>query len=67
MIAEDPKNLETRRRLGIALPIDIERLITEVNVGPREQKWVVRLAERVMERYELSQQVVASNRLTPRR
>lgn len=67
IILQDSKNLDTKLRLGIHLPVDIDRLITEVMVGPREQKWVVRLAERVMERYGLSQQVVGSNRLTPRR
>ena len=60
-------SIDTDPRLGFRLPLDLERLITEVVVGPRDQKWVVRLVERVMKRYKLPQQVVASNRLTPRR
>jgi hypothetical protein len=67
IILGDSNKLDTKRRLGVRLPVDLERLITEVMVGPREQKWVVRLVEQVMERYGLPQQVVASNRLTPRR
>jgi hypothetical protein len=67
MILEDPDNADTKRGLGIRLPVDTQRLVTEVMVGPREQKWVVRLVEQVMERYGLPQQVVASDRLTPRR
>jgi hypothetical protein len=67
MIFEASNNRSTRGSLGIRLPVDIERLITEVVVGPREQKWVVRLAERVMERYGLTQRVSASDRLTRRR
>ncbi len=67
IILQDSKNPDTKLRFGIRLPVDIERLITEVMVGPREQKWVVRLVEQVMERYGLPQQVVASDRLTPRR
>jgi hypothetical protein len=67
IVFETSDNLDTKRGLGIRLPVDMERLITEVMVGPREQKWVERLSERVMERYGLSQQVVASNRLRPRR
>jgi hypothetical protein len=59
--------LNTKRSLGIRLPIDVERVITEVMVGPREQKWVLQLVEQVMKRYGLPQRVVASNRLTPRR
>ena len=66
IISEDSSSLDTKRALGIRLPIDPIRLITEVMVGPREQKWVVRLVECVMKRYGLPQQVIASNRLTPR-
>jgi hypothetical protein len=58
--------LDTEPKLGIRLAIDPKRLITEVMVGPRERKWVVRLVDRVMKRYGLPQQVVASNRLAPR-
>ncbi len=60
-------SLDAAPRLGIRLPIDLKCLIAEVMVGPREQRWVVQLVERVMKRYKLPQQVVASNRLTPRR
>lgn len=67
IVLDVSKNRCTKRRLGIRLPVDIERLITEVMVGPREQEWVVRLAERVMRRYGLYQKVIASNRLKPRR
>lgn len=67
IVSEDSNNLGTKRRLGIRLPVNVRQLITEVMVGPREQKWVVRLVERVMERYGLPQPVVASNRLMPRR
>lgn len=67
IIWEPTNNLDTEPKLGIRLPLDLKRLITEVMVGPREHKWVVRLVERVMKRYGLPQQVVASNLLTPRR
>ena len=67
LIWKSTNNLGTKPRLGIRLSLDLGRLITEVLVGPREQEWVVRLVERVMRGYKLPQQVVASNRLTPRR
>jgi hypothetical protein len=67
MIFEVSSNHAARRRLGLRLPVDIEKLITEVMVGQREQRWVVQLVEQVMKRYKLPQQVLASNRLTPRR
>ena len=67
IIMSVPSDRAARRRLGIHVPVDIERLVTEVMVGPREQKWVVRLVEQIMKRYKLSYPVVASNRLTPRR
>ena len=54
-------------KLGISLPVSLNRLITEVMVGPREQKWIPRLVERIMKRYGLPQPVIASNRLIPRR
>lgn len=66
IIMEDSLS-SAKHRLGIRVPVDIVRLISEVMVGPREQEWVVRLVEQVMTRYDLSQPVVASNRLTPRR
>jgi hypothetical protein len=55
-----------RGKLGIAVAIDVKKLIAEVMVGPREHGWVVRLAERVMTRYGLLQPVVASDRLRAR-
>jgi len=68
VIIYDPAaNPDPEPRLGIGLPLDLESLITEVVVGPREQDWVVQLVEQVMKRYKLPQRVVASNRLTPRR
>jgi hypothetical protein len=66
IVMEVSSAAEPQRKLGIKLPVDIERLITEIIVGPREQKWVLGLAERVMKRYGLPQKVTASNRLTPR-
>jgi len=57
----------SKRKMGVRLTIDIERLITEVMVGPREPEWVARLTVQVMERYGLLKRVIASNRLTPRR
>jgi hypothetical protein len=56
-----------RRKLGVRIPVDTGRLIAEVVVGPREPKWVIHLVKQVMKRYKLSQTVVASNRLRPRR
>jgi hypothetical protein len=56
-----------RRKLGVHLQVDVKRLITEVIVGPREQKWVVNLVRAVMKKYALPQEVVASNRLRTRR
>jgi hypothetical protein len=52
---------------GIRLPILVERLVTEVMVGPREPKWVMELVEHVLNRYGLPQRVTASDRLTRRR
>ncbi len=51
---------------GIRIPVDLQMLITEVVVGPREEKWVIELVEKVLLRYELSAPVIASNRFTPR-
>jgi len=66
IIMRDSPNWLSRRKSGIAVPMDVKQLITEVIVGPREHSWVVRLAERVMTRYGLSQPVVASDRLRAR-
>lgn len=66
IIMRDSPNWLNRRELGIAVAVDVKRLIAEVMVGPRERSWVVRLAERVMTRYGLSQAVVASDRLKAR-
>jgi hypothetical protein len=66
MIFEVSNSRAARRRIGIRIPVDVRRLITEVMVGPREHKWVVRLVDRVMKRYKLPQPVVSSDRLTPR-
>ncbi len=67
MIFEVRNDRAARRKIGIRVPIDVEKLMTEVMVGPREQEWVVQLVEKIMKRYKFSHPVVASNRLTPRR
>ncbi len=51
---------------GIAVPVNINCLVTEIMVGPREKEWVVQLIEQVKKRYELPQLVLASDRLKPR-
>jgi hypothetical protein len=56
-----------RLEAGIAVPVDINSLVTEIMVGPREKEWVVRLVEQIKKRYGLPQSVVASDRLKPRR
>lgn len=66
VIYESPNSLDVDTSFGIRVPLDLECLMAEVVVGPREQTWVLRLVERVMERYKLPQQVTQSNRLTPR-
>ncbi|HEV3252962.1 MAG TPA: hypothetical protein VG033_01045 [Candidatus Acidoferrales bacterium] len=66
VIIMEHSNPNTERRPGIHVPVDLQHLITQVMVGPREQEWVLRLVEQVMKRYGLPQQVVASDRLTPR-
>jgi hypothetical protein len=66
IIMPDSPQWPDRQKLGIAVAANVEKLIAEVMVGPREHSWVVRLAERVMKRYGLSQPVVASNRLRAR-
>ena len=66
IIMRDSPTWPNRRKLGVAVAIDVKKLIAEVIVGPREHSWVVRLAERVMTRYGLSQPVVASDRLRAR-
>lgn len=66
IIMRDSPNWPDTRDLGIAVAVDVKKLIAEVMVGPREHSWVVRLAERVMKRYGLSQPVVASDRLRAR-
>jgi hypothetical protein len=67
IVMGESRGRASSRSRGIRVPIDIEKLISEVIVGPREQTWVLRLVEQVMNRYRLSQRVVGSNRLTPRR
>lgn len=57
----------SRKSMGIRIPVDIEKLVTEVMVGPREQKWVAHLVKLVLKRYALLVRVVASDRLTRRR
>lgn len=67
IIMEDWSDPKEKGRPGIRMPVEIERLITEVVVGPREQKWVVDLVGQILRRYNLAWPVIASNRLTPRR
>jgi hypothetical protein len=67
LIPEYSTGCESKRPPGIRLSVDIDQLITEVMVGPREQNWVPRLVEKVLARYGLPQPVIASDRLTPRR
>ena len=45
-----------RPEAGIAVPVDINSLVTEIMVGPREKEWVVRLVERIKKRYRLPSQ-----------
>jgi hypothetical protein len=66
LIMSDLRTRAERRRFGVRVPVDVGKLITEIVVGPREQKWVVSLVEQVANRYKLSQRVVASNRLKAR-
>jgi hypothetical protein len=51
---------------GKRIPVDLETLVAEVVLGPREEEWVLELVEKIVERYGLSVPVFASNRLTPR-
>lgn len=60
-----PENL-TRSSLGLEVPFDPRKFLTETLIGPREPEWVCTLARRVMARYGLSQPVVASTLLQPR-
>jgi hypothetical protein len=52
--------------LGIDVPFDHRKFITEVVVGPREKEWILALVKRVMNRYGFQQQVTISNLLRPR-
>jgi hypothetical protein len=64
IIMRDSPAWRNTQKSGIAVAVDVKKLVAEVVVGPREHGWVVRLAERVMTRYGgLSQPVVASDRL----
>jgi len=56
-----------RQKVGMAVSVDIDNLITEIIVGPREKEWVARLVEKIKKRYDLPQSVLASDRLKPRR
>jgi len=52
--------------VGLPVPFDSQRFLTEVVVGPREQRWVAPLVENVMKIYGLPHPVSISNRLTTR-
>lgn len=56
-----------RPEAGIAVPMDLNSLVTEIMVGPREKEWVVRLVDQIKRRYDLPQPILASDRLSPRR
>ena len=56
-----------RQKVGIAVSVDIDNLISEIIVGPREKEWVAQLVEKIKKRYDLPQSVLASDRLKPRR
>lgn len=56
-----------KQSTGITVPVDLNHLITEIIVGPREQDWIVQLVRRVAQTYEISGSVLASNRLKRRR
>jgi hypothetical protein len=51
---------------GLGVPCELQKLMHEVVVGPREKPWVHALVESVMKRYELPQPVIASTLLQPR-
>lgn len=51
---------------GTEVPCDLQKLIREVVVGPREKPWVHALVERLMKRFDLPQPVIASKLLHPR-
>jgi hypothetical protein len=51
---------------GIEISVDVKNLITEVVVGPREQRWIAELVKRLLKRYELQSSITVSDRLTPR-
>jgi hypothetical protein len=52
--------------LGLEVPFDPRKSITEVWVGPREKPWMYALVTEVMKRYGLVQEVIASTLLQPR-
>ena len=52
--------------LGLRMAVELEDLVTEIVVGPREPKWVVQLIKNLLSKHELTQPVVQSDRLTPR-
>jgi hypothetical protein len=52
--------------VGMPVPFEAKRFLTEVVVGPREPGWVLPLVTSVMKMYGLPQPVSVSNRLTPR-
>jgi hypothetical protein len=62
-----PGDISPRPEAGIAVPVNINTLITEIMVGPREKEWVVGLVEQIKKRYDLPQPIIASDRLRPRR
>jgi hypothetical protein len=53
-------------QLGIEVPFDPARFVTEVVVGPRETHSVVGLVKKVLDRYGLKTKMTMSNRLTSR-
>ncbi len=52
---------------GLAVSVDVSKLITEIVVGPRERPWVAELVKQVLKRYSLNLKIRISDRLMPRR
>jgi len=52
--------------LGLDIPVDLDKLITEVAVGPREPSWIGVLVQDILQRYRVQKPVVISDLLKPR-
>jgi len=49
--------------LGLEVPFDCQRFVSEVVIGPREQQWVSGVVSSVMKMYGLTLPITISNRL----